>query len=124
MRDYKRLDQDKFRSDIESAPSHIGSIFMERQRCLMSNSLIICGTFHIICSAFLICGAFHIICSTFFIICGAFHIICSAFLIICGAFYILCIVFIICGAFFIMRMRSTFYGDLGTKTPQCNEHRC
>ena len=27
MRDYKRLDQDKFRSDIKSAPSHIGSIF-------------------------------------------------------------------------------------------------
>ena len=27
MRDYKRLDQDKFQSDIESAPFHIGSIF-------------------------------------------------------------------------------------------------
>ena len=26
-RDYRRLDQDKFRSDIESAPFHIGSIF-------------------------------------------------------------------------------------------------
>ena len=44
---------------------------MERQHCLMSTSLIICGAFYVICgAAYIICGAFHIIRTTFLIICG------------------------------------------------------
>ena len=91
---------------------------MERQHCLMSTSLIICGAFYVICGAsYIICGAFHIIRTTFLIICGtfviicgtsvmicsAFVVICRAFVIICGTFVIICSAFVfICGAFFVV----------------------
>ena len=87
------------------------NMYMERQHCLTSTSLIICGAFYVICGTFyvicgafyIICGAFHIICGAFVIICGTSVMVCSAFVVIWGAFVIICGTFvIICSAFVVV----------------------